>query len=840
MIRHFSRGLIAAMLVCLSGFHGAWAADLFGTGGGFFGAPQSESQGSMGYVQGTGGVSPYQQMGDISTSYPGGGIPYPMMRSEDSPGEISSAPGPTVPPELPPLPPEGQSAFEQLVSGKIDITRAQLDVIISDPAIKFTNFLMGVSPGDIVVPVSIASFPGSAVVAKAQPSSAEKAQPAPDNALPAASAGYLVGPRDRIVESFRLLGIASPYSISMDLRHFGLDLFEQGRAGFLATARLPVGPDYVLGPGDEVKIRIWGKVEGSWIRRIERDGTVRLPKVGVLVLGGLTFEQAKESLNKEYSRVFTGFEMNVTLGALRTMTVYVVGNARQPGAYTVSSLSTLVTVLIQAGGPSKSGSMRDIQIRRGGMTISHFDMYDLLRHGDKSGDPRLLPEDVIFIPPVGPVAAIAGSVNRPGLYELKGERTVSQLIELSGGLNAFAFRGRLQIERIVENNRQIVFESDLAEWKEKEVDLRPGDILKVFQIVKDQRIVRISGAVHREGDYGFTPGMTVKDLINLSGGAKYYAYLKEAELARLYLSENGPRVEKVNIDLEKAIAGEPQSNLPLRENDQIFVRTIPEWGTYTQVSIVGEVRFPGIYTARKGERLSSLIERAGGFTSSSYPGGAVFTRVSVRQSQQKMLDESIARLERDLMAQSASSAAVAASGEELGAKEAEVRRVQALVEKLRSVKARGRMVLEVSSPETMRNTLNDIELENGDVLYVPQNPRSVHTLGAVFNQATFVYDYRKGIADYITMAGGYTESSDKDRIYILKANGSAVRPDSGRYFLFSGSGLDSKGAKPQVESGDTIVVPEKIGRIAWLRNAKDIFQILFQATMAAGVVIAAL
>jgi protein involved in polysaccharide export with SLBB domain len=334
--------------------------------------------------------------------------------------------------------------------------------------------------------------------------------------------------------------------------------------------------------------------------------------------------------------------------------------------------------------------------------------------------------------------------------------------------------------------------------------------------------------------------MAVKDLISLSGGTKYYAYLKEAELARQYLSETGPRVEKVNIALEKALAGDPASNLPLQENDQLFVRTIPEWGMYTQVSILGEVRFPGTYTARKGERLSSLIERAGGFTSSSYARGAVFTRISVRQSQQKMLDESIVRLERDLLAQSAASAAVAASGEELGAKELEVRRVQALVEKLRSVKARGRLVLEVSSPETMKNTLNDIELENGDVLFVPANPRSVHTLGAVFNQATFVFDDRKGIEDYITMAGGYIESGDKDRIYILKANGSAVRPDSGKFFLFSGSATSSADGKRLLESGDTIVVPEKIGRIAWLRNSKDIFQILFQATMAAGVVIAAL
>lgn len=826
MIRRYFPGLIAILLAALFCGRQAWAVDLFGTGGGFFGPSQSADQGSMGYSQGQGSLPSYQQMQDYSPYYPQGFYPSPMVSGEDYPAGVPGSGERTPARALPPLAPEGQSAFEQFVSGKIEITRAQLDVIGKDPAISYTNFIGQIPPGDVVVPVSVSS-----------PGGAEGMGPAAsaDNV----TAGYLVGPRDRIAESFRLLGIASPYSISMDLKHFGLDLFRQGRSGPLTTNRLPVGPDYVLGPGDEVKIRIWGKIEGSWNRRIERDGTVRLPKVGVVVLGGLTFGQAQETLRKEYSRVFTGFEMSVTLGVLRTMTVYVVGNARQPGAYAVSSLSTLVTALIQAGGPSKSGSMRDIQIRRDGMTVAHYDMYDLLRLGDKSGDPRLLPEDVIFIPPIGPVAAIAGSVNRPGLYELKGERTVSQLIELSGGLNALAFRGRLQIERIVENNRQVVFESDLEEWREKEVDLRSGDVLKVFQIVKDQRTVRVAGAVQRDGEYGFTPGMTVKDLIALSGGTKYYAYLKEAELARQTLSQAGPKVDKVNIDLEKALEGEPQSNLPLQENDQLFVRTIPEWRAYNQITILGEVRFPGTYTARKGERLSSLIERAGGFTPDAYVRGAVFTRVSVRESQQKVLDESAARLERDLVGRGAASVAVGGGGGELGATAAEIQQVQSLVKKLRSAKALGRMVLEVSPPETMRNTLNDIELENGDVLTVPRDPRSVHALGAVFNQATFIYDRRKDVEDYIKQAGGYMESADKERIYILKVNGSAIRPDSGRFFLLPGATFSSSDGKPILESGDTIVVPEKIGRIAWMAYTKDISQILFQAVMAAGVAIAA-
>lgn len=833
------RGLFLAIgfsLFALAGPDGAWAADTYpySSAGGYLGQSQSADQGAAGYPgttgpspQGQGTLSPYPQMQGSASPNPQAPSYAPFLQGTDS----REFPVPSmemgISPPLPPLPPEGQSQFEQLVSGKVQITKAQFDVIKKDFTITFSNTIGETPPGAVLVPIRIISNPEKV--------EASRTQPAPPVEV---DAGYLVGPRDRISESFRLLGITSPYSISMDLKHFGLGMFQQGRYGFLSTNRLPVGPDYVLGPGDEVKIRVWGKVEGAWNARIERDGTIRLPKVGVVALGGLSFGQAQEVLQKEFSRYFTGFEMNVTLGALRTMSVYVVGNARQPGAYTVSSLATLVTVLIQAGGPAKSGSMRDIQIRRGGETVAHFDMYDLLRRGDKSGDPRLLPEDVIFIPPIGPVAAIAGSVNTPGLYELKEERTVSQLIDLAGGLNAVAFRGRLQIERIVENNRQIVFESDLEESKEKEVDLRSGDILKVFQVVQDRRTVRIAGAVQRDGEYGFQSGMTVKDLIALSGGMKYYAYPKEAELSRMYLAETGPRVEKINVDLEKALAGDPQSNLPLQENDRLFVRTIPEWRMYTQVAILGEVRFPGAYTARKGERLSSLIERAGGFTGNAYVRGTVFSRASVRESQQKMLDESTSRLERDLTARGALSLSAAASPEELKAKEGEIKQGKDLLEKLKTIRATGRMVLEIASPEALKKSIYDIELENGDTLFIPPNPRSLQTLGAVFNQATFVFDDTKEVQDYVEMAGGYTDSADKDKIYVLKVNGSAVRPRSGRLFISSKTMNTTRDGKPLLEPGDTIVVPEKLDRTAWVRETKDISQILFQIAVAAGVVIA--
>ncbi|HZL98086.1 MAG TPA: polysaccharide biosynthesis/export family protein, partial [Terriglobales bacterium] len=334
MIRRTFRATILLVVFSLTGVHSVWAADPYGSSGGSLEPTPPHDSGTTGYTGARG-------------SFPG-------AQGDGSSRESSAASMETgVSPPLPPLPPEGQSAFEQMVSGKVEITRPQFEVIRKDPTIRFLNAMGVTPPGNILVPVKIIPDPEKKGFRPVQPIG-------PQTILPTdVEAGYLVGPPDRIGEMFRLLGISSPYSISMDLKHFGLDLFLQGRTGFLTTNRLPVGPDYVLGPGDEVKIRVWGKFEGAWNLVIERDGTVRLPKAGVVALGGLTFEQAQGVLRQEFSRYYTGFEMNVTLGTLRTMTVYVVGSARQPGAYTVSSLATLVPVLIQAGGPAKSGSMRD-------------------------------------------------------------------------------------------------------------------------------------------------------------------------------------------------------------------------------------------------------------------------------------------------------------------------------------------------------------------------------------------------------------------------------------------------------------------------------------------------
>ncbi len=634
-----------------------------------------------------------------------------------------------------------------------------------------------------------------------------------------------------------------PLTVSTSIKQFGYDLFAQPPSTFAPVEKVPIGPDYVIGPGDELKITVWGNIEWQWSVTVDRDGNITLPKAGILGISGLTFKEVKELLHKEFSKYFTGFQMNVSMGALRTVRVYIVGNANRPGAYTVSSLSTLINALFEAGGPSKTGTMRNIQVKRNGKTIVTFDMYDFLLKGDKTKDIRLMPEDVIFIPPVGQLAAIAGNVKNPAIYELKGETKLSDLIQMTGGLTSVAFKGRVQVQRIEDHQFRTIFEGDLIDIEKnaaKDFALKDGDLVKVFSVMETKNTVNVTGAISTPGEYGVTPGITkIKDIISLSGGLIYYAS-NVAELTRVKVTQEGPKTERLIIDLSKAMKDDPQHNIPLQINDYLFVRTVPEWQLYRIVNLQGEVKFPGAYTIKKGERLSSLIERAGGYTDKAYLRGAVFTRERVRELQQRQLNEMVERLERDLLGRGAAETATALSPEDAKIKESEIKQRRDFVAKLKEVKAKGRMAIILNQPELLKKTPYDIVLEEGDSLSIPSNPQSVQVIGSVYNQTAFVYDKDKGYTRYIDLAAGYTENADKKRVYILKVDGTAVRPGGG--FLGISWSKDSNRwefGSQDIEPGDTIVVPEKLERIAWMREIKDLTQILYQIAVTAGVLIVA-
>jgi polysaccharide biosynthesis/export protein len=294
---------------------------------------------------------------------------------------------------------------------------------------------------------------------------------------------------------------------------YGRKLFDEAPTTFAPLDRIPVPANYVLGPGDELYIRAWGKIELDTRVTVDRNGQIFVPKVGSLTVAGLRYDQLEGFLHASIAALFKDFDLSVTMGQLRSIQIFVLGSARQPGAYTVSSLSTLVNALFTCGGPSATGSMRHIQLRRGDQLITEFDVYDLLRKGDKSHDAQLLPGDVIYIPPAGPQVAIAGSVSEPGIYELKAEESIGSALENAGGLTNLADEDRVLLERIENHEKREVeaFALDAAGFKRV---LEDGDFLRVYPLSpRFDNAVTLRGNVAQPGRYVWREGMRISDLI---------------------------------------------------------------------------------------------------------------------------------------------------------------------------------------------------------------------------------------------------------------------------------------------------------------------------------------
>src|SRR6266851_4545276 len=302
-------------------------------------------------------------------------------------------------------------------------------------------------------------------------------------------------------------------SIGRDLPMFGANLFRTVPSTFAPVDNVPVTPDYVIGPGDEIQIRAWGQIDVDYNAAVDRDGTISVPKVGVISVAGIKASDLPAYLKTVFGRTFRNFQLTATLGKLRSIQIFVVGQAKRPGTYTVSSLSTLVTAVFAAGGPSSKGSMRNIQLKRGNQVVAEFDLYDLLLSGDKSRDAKLLPGDVIYIPPVGPLVAVTGSVNVPAVYELRQSTVLFDLIRWAGGLATTAAGQKATVERIEDHKARKVEEFPLDMGGLSRA-IRDGDLVTVYSLVpRFDNAIALRGHVAQPGRFPWREGMRVRDLI---------------------------------------------------------------------------------------------------------------------------------------------------------------------------------------------------------------------------------------------------------------------------------------------------------------------------------------
>ncbi len=757
---------------------------------------------------------------------------------------------------------------------------------------------------------------------------------------------------------------------------FGANLFRNIPSTFAPLDMSPVPSDYVLGPDDELRIRTWGQVNFQSNLRVDRSGEIYLPQVGPVHVAGLPYSELDGHLRSAIGRVYKNFDLTADVGQIRAIQVYVSGQARQPGMYTISSLSTLVDAIFATGGPTVQGSLRAIEVRRDGATVTTFDLYDLLIRGDKSKDVKLASGDVIYIPPVGAQVAITGSVRRPSIYELKPNETLQALVDDAGGASAVAAESRISIERIdAHKDRQAM---ELAfDQAVLATPLADGDLVRLYPILPQyQKTVTLRGNLANPGRFAWHEGMHLSDLIpdreslltrdywwkraqlglpepefqpslanenlhqpiennavpvNRNGliqlgalgraGAAMTAgqamdtttsaqsgSLQQAgslqmgqESTQAFLDQNGVPGGQATEPGQGQLTAQQRASSSTLASEQVSGNNFAKWGpeagrnhvrrlspeidwSYAviertdketlkakllpfdlgklvlqhdvsqdrtlepgdvvtifseadiqlpisqqtkYVHLEGEFVHAGVYSVLPGETLRQLVERAGGITPSAYLYGSEFTRESTRVMQQARLDEYTqnldVRIQHSNLALAASSAVSQdqATGRQAAASEAE------LLNRLRQIRATGRIVLQFNPNSSGMANIPDLSLEDGDRFIIPSVPENVSVVGAVYDQNSFLYDKRKRVNSYLQLAGGPTRDADRKREFVIRADGEVVS-----YLTTKGLwGNDFENLR--LNPGDTIVVPEKTFKPSPLRGALDYTQLFSQVALGA-------
>ncbi len=694
------------------------------------------------------------------------------------------------------------------------------------------------------------------------------------------------------------------------LKRFGSEVFLNRD---LVTARgvsardtpldIPIGPDYVIGPGDTLTIDMWGSVTVSVTRVVDRSGRVLLPEAGSVQVAGLPLERAQGLIGNALKQQYRNAQAVVTISHLRSVRVYVVGDVQRPGGYDISSLATPLSALYAAGGPTAAGSLRTLRHFRGQQLVEEVDLYDFLLHGVRNGSSHFESGDTLLIPPAGPQVAVYGAVKRPAIYEVKaGETSLAAFLSDAGGFTVTASLGHIVVERIDANRQRETVTLNLAGDQSPQADrnaisafqvqdgdrvrvepilpyservvyleghvarpgrmpykdgmqlgdvlhsyrdilpepathgeivrlvppdlhaetidfdvpdvligngnitLQPFDTIRIFgRYEMDAPKATILGEVLRPGIYPLSKGMTAAQLVRMAGGFKRDALLEKADLTSYDVNDGNRIVESLaTVPIGAVVAGtEPNADIPLKPGDTLTVHQITGWNDIGEsITIDGQVKFPGNYGFHDGERLSSVMRRAGGFTAAAYPMGAVLVRAQVRELEQKSREELIRQIETNSAAARLSPAT--AGGDAASTLKLIQAQQQEVLQDLKNHPPTGRMVIQITADiDSWANTPADIELRRGDVLTIPKQPGFVLVTGQVYNATALTFAPGQTAGWYLSHAGGTNSTANRKEIFIIRANGSVVGRRSGEWF-------DAKVLSVKLNPGDVVVVPQKI------------------------------
>jgi protein involved in polysaccharide export with SLBB domain len=460
----------------------------------------------------------------------------------------------------------------------------------------------------------------------------------------------------RPLEAEVLLLPLEPFGVDA-LEPFGYELFEGAPVTFAPATDVPVPPDYVIGPGDEIRVQLFGKENAFHSLFVNRDGSLNFPQIGPVVVAGLGFREMRDLLQQHVSEQMIGVNASITMGELRSIRVFVLGDVTRPGSFTVNGLSTMTNALFVSGGIAPAGSMRQVQLKRNGQTVQRLDLYDLLLNGDNSRDARLQPNDVLFVPPRGPTVAMAGEIQRPAIYEIAGERTLEQVVKLAGGLLPTAFSAAARVERVDQAGGRSVHTFDLDSPSGRAATVRGGDQVTISPVPDDVLTdhVTLAGHVQRPGPYQWRPGMRLTDLIGTVNQLKPDAD-RNYVLIRRQSDLSGP-IELVSADLAAALAEPGGASDPLLhslDTATIFdlgsgrlavvgplLRQLRQQAVYgspaREVEVRGMVRAPGIYPLEDGMRVSDLIRAGANLTDAAYGLTAEITRYEVESGSRRIV-----------------------------------------------------------------------------------------------------------------------------------------------------------------------------------------------------------